>query len=101
MQTLIVKTENEAAAKLLMAFLKTVRLVKSVTFSSDYSETPVNTVNEPAESYNWTNPDRPATDEEFEQMIAEAEKEIELGLGIPAETARKQTLAEIKKWKKK
>lgn len=77
MQTLIVKTENEAAAKLLMAFLKTVRLVKSVTLTPDYSETKLNTVNEPITPYNWTNPDRPATDEEFEQLAVEMENDTE------------------------
>ena len=28
-------------------------------------------------------------------------KEIELGLGIPAETAKKQTMEEIKRWRQK
>jgi hypothetical protein len=67
-----------------------VKSVKSVTISSSDSK-----------AYNWANPSRPATDEEFESMIAEAEREIELGMGIPTETARKQTLATLKKWKQK
>jgi hypothetical protein len=64
--------------------LKKVKSVKSVTISSLDKE------------YNWVNPSRTATDEEFEAMIAEAENEIEFGMGILAETARKQTLGAIK-----
>ena len=73
MSTLIVKTENAAAAKLLMAFLKTVRLVKSITLSSDEGKT--NVLNEPAGEYNWINPARPATEEEIEQMLDECEND--------------------------
>lgn len=114
MQTLIVKTESEAAAKLLMAFLKTVRLVKSVTLSS--TETKKNFVNEPTSSalgvsspkekgsgnnslepYNWTNPSRPATDEEIELMLDECEAQE----GIPSREARKQTMKELREWEAK
>lgn len=94
MQTLIVKTESEAATKLLLAFLKTVRLVKSVTLFSPETNTSV--VNESSEAYNWTNPSRPATDEEFELMIAEAEAEE----GIPAEEARALTMKKLAEWRK-
>jgi hypothetical protein len=66
-------------------FFEKVKSVKSVTISSSDDK-----------AYNWANPSRPATDEEFESMIAEAEREIELGMGIPAETARKETLGAIK-----
>ena len=76
MQTLIVKTENAAAAKLLLAFLKTVSLVKSVTLAS--SESNAKLVNEPSETYNWINPTRVATDEEIEQMLDECEASPEL-----------------------
>ena len=92
MPTLIVKTESEAATKLLLAFLKTVRLVKSVTIFSP--ETNINEVSEPTEVYNWTNPTRPATDEEFELMISECEAEE----GIPAKEAKEQTMKELDKW---
>jgi dihydroxyacetone kinase len=90
MNTLLITTDTKTHAKELASFLKKVKSVKSVTISSSESK-----------AYNWTNPSCPATDEEFESMIAEAEREIELGMGIPAETARKQTLAAIKKWKQK
>ena len=94
MQTLIVKTENESAAKFLFAFLKTVRFVKSVTIAPDESKTSV--VNEPANEYNWINPTRPATDEEFEFMIASAEAEK----AISAKEAKALTTKKIAQWKK-
>ena len=100
MKTLTITTTTDANANFLAAFLKTVKIVKSVVINKKTipglrdSE-----VSEPEEEYNWTNPSRPATDEEFEQMISEAEKEIELGLGIPSDLARKQTLNELKKWR--
>ena len=52
------------------------------------------------ESYDWINPTRPATEEECEQMIAECEAEYKVGLYVPIEDARKQTLDEIEKWRK-
>lgn len=88
MNTLLVTTETMSNARQLASFLKKVKIVKSVTIASE-------------EEYNWTNPSRPATDEEFEKMISEAEKEIEDGLGIPADVARKLTMEKIKKWKHK
>ena len=60
-----------------------------------------NIVNEPAGEYNWVNPTRPATDEEFEQMIAEAEAEYEAGLGLPLEEARLLTMKKLAEWRKK
>jgi len=99
MPQIILETDTLAQAKFLSAFLKNVNIVKSVSIEPNKSSR--NVVNEPAEGYNWTNPSRPATDEEFEQMISEAEKEIELGLGIPAEEAKKQTMQKIKTWKRK
>jgi hypothetical protein len=90
MNTLLVTTDTKTNAKQLASFLKNVKSVKSVTISSSDNK-----------AYNWANPSRPATDEEFESMIAEAEKEIELDMGIPAEIARKQTIGALKKWKQK
>jgi hypothetical protein len=99
MPQIILETDTFAQAQFLSAFLKNVKIVKSVSIEPD--KNPRNVVKEPAEEYNWTNPTRPATNEEFEQMISEAEKEIELGLGIPASEARKQTMQKIKTWKRK
>lgn len=90
MNILLVTTDTKTNAKQLASFLKKVKSVKSVIISSSDNK-----------AYSWANPSRPATDEEFENMIAEAEREIELGMGIPAETAKKQTLGAIKKWRQK
>lgn len=90
MNTLLVTTDTLSSARQLASFLKKVKTVKSVFINSRDDE-----------PYDWTNPSRPATDEEFEQMITDAEKEIAMGQGIPAETARKQTLKSIKKWRQK
>lgn len=101
MEQLIITLEGKANADLLMRLLGKFNFVKSISREKTPSTKATNVVNEEATEYNWTNPARPATDEEFELMIAEAEKEIELGLGIPAEIARKQTMQEIKKWRQK
>lgn len=95
MQTLIVKTESEAATKLLLAFLKTVRLVKSVTLLSPGTATDV--VNEPADAYNWVNPSRPATDEEIDLMLDECEK----GPSFTSEEVMGFVKTELKEWRKK
>ena len=85
MKKLTITTDTENQAKFLATFLKNLQMVRSVDISSEESSD---------EEYNWTNPSRPATDEEFEQMIAEAEQQT----GVPAETARKQTMELIEKW---
>lgn len=99
MQTLIVTTENEAATKLLLAFLKTVRLVKSVTLASPETNTSV--VNESSEPYNWIDPSRPATDEEIEQMLDECERQYANGEFLTFEDAKSLTKKKIAEWKKK
>ena len=94
MQTLIVKTESEEATNLLMAFLKTVRLVKSVTLLS--SEATSGVVNEPTEAYNWVNPTRLATDEEIDLMLDECERS-------PSYTSKEVmdfVETELKEWRK-
>jgi hypothetical protein len=48
----------------------------------------------------WALPGRPATDEEIEKMLDEAEAEFEAGLGIPLEKAKALTMKKIKAWKK-
>ncbi|PKP45183.1 MAG: hypothetical protein CVT95_09350 [Bacteroidetes bacterium HGW-Bacteroidetes-12] len=92
MQTLIVKTESEAATKLLLAFLKTVRLVKSVTLLSP--ETATDVVNEPAELYNWINPSRLATEEEIDLMLDECENSPRL----TTEEAKSETYKLLDEW---
>ncbi len=95
MQTLIVKTENKAATKLLLAFLKTVRLVKSVTVCPP--ETNTNVVNESSEAYNWVDPSRSATDEEIDLMLDECEASTELS----SEEAKSLTMKKLDAWIRK
>ncbi|MGP8213929.1 MAG: hypothetical protein ACLQQ4_00055 [Bacteroidia bacterium] len=95
MEILIVKTESKAAAKLLLAFLKTVRLVKSITLTSD--ETQTGKVNEPEGEYNWINPSRPATDEEIEKMLDECEN----GPSFTTGEAKAGTYKLLDEWERK
>jgi len=103
MEQLIITIEGKSNVDLIIRLMRKFNFVKSIIREKQPADvTPAsNIISEPMEEYNWTNPSRPATDEEFEQMISEAENEIALGLGIPAEKARKQTMKEIKKWKAK
>jgi|ERR1035437_6415655 hypothetical protein len=113
MSTLIVKTENKAAAKLLLAFLKTVRLVKSIALAPEEGS-PIG-VNEPAssalrapspkekgsgnnlfEAYNWTNPSRPATDEEIDAMLDACEKSP----SFTTEEVKNFVNEELREWRK-
>lgn len=57
----------------------------------------MNVVNEPAETYNWTNPSRPATDEEFELLIAECENRP----SMTPEEAKKYTFKLLDEWSKR
>lgn len=98
MQTLIVKTESATAAKLLLTFLKTVSLVKSVTLAPQQSDAKM--VNEPSEKYNWVNPTRMATDEEIEQMLDECDRQYANGEFLTLEDAKSLTKKKIAKWKK-
>ncbi len=114
MQTLIVKTENQATAKFLLAFLKTVSFVKSITLSSDEGEN--NVLNEPAssalrapspkekgsgnnfiEEYNWINPSRPATDEEIDAMLDACENSP----GLTTAEAKAETYKLLDEWQQK
>ncbi len=63
MHTILLTTDTKANAKALAEFLSNVKTVKSVSID------PVNT------EYNWTDPSRPATDVEFEQMIVEMKQD--------------------------
>jgi hypothetical protein len=94
-QTLIIKIDTSTHAEQLANFLKTLPYIKSVV-----AQKKDNTL-VPLTAADWVRPGRPATDEEVEQMLDECEKEIENGLGIPAEKARKQTMEDIKKRRQK
>jgi hypothetical protein len=95
METIIIKTENKATAKVLLAFLKTVRSVKSIKLVPDETET--NVVNEPAQKYNWIDPSRPATDAEIEKML----DECETGEGFSTKEARAETNKLLEEWHRK
>ena len=77
MKTILVDIENannlqaflNAVAKL--DFIKSVRLVKS-----DETEADLLSVNEPETEYDWTNPSRPASEEEIEQLIDKMENNM-------------------------
>ncbi len=93
MHTLTITTNTADNANFLATFLKTVKIVKSVVIDKKSVLISRDTeVSEPAGEYNWTNPTRPATDEEFEQMILEAEK----GVGITTKQLKKN----FKQWRK-
>ena len=95
MPQIILETDTLAQAQFLSAFLKNVNIVKSVSIEPNKSSR--NVVNEPAEGYNWTNPSRPATDEEFEQMISECENSPSMTM----EEAKKHTYKLLDKWNKR
>ena len=87
MHTILLTTDTAANAKLLAAFLSTVKTVKSVS------------IDPPAvEAYDWTNPSRSATDEEFEQLAIEMEQD-------KGEYTSKEVISfvneELKEWRRK
>lgn len=92
MSRLTIEIDTVASAKQLAAILRKIKSVKKVTIEKNDSSGSI--VNEPQEPYDWTNPSRPATDEEFEQMITEAEAEE----SIPYEEAYKLTMKHLDKW---
>ncbi|NOX48149.1 MAG: hypothetical protein GXO89_14345 [Chlorobi bacterium] len=54
----------------------------------------------PPDPINWALPGRPATDEEFEQMITRAEAEEKAGMGMAAEEAEEYSRKRIDQWLK-
>jgi hypothetical protein len=87
MHTILLTTDTEAHAKALADFLSNVKTVKSVSIDPEVSK-----------KYNWTNPTRPATDEEFEQLAVEMEKDKG---EYTLEEAKNISTEKIKKWMKK
>jgi pyruvate-formate lyase-activating enzyme len=88
MHTILLTTDTAANAKLLADFLATVKSVKSVSIDPVIKK----------EEYNWTNPSRPATDEEFEQMIKEIENDK---TEYTMEEVKSHVNKELKKWRRK
>ena len=52
----------------------------------------------PSNPINWALPGKPATDDEFEQMVAEMEAEEKAGLGMSAEEAKGYSGKLIDQW---
>lgn len=96
MQTLIIETDTAANARFLTEFLKEVRIVKKVTIVNKTTRT-----TDKKYEYDWINPSRPATNEEFEQMISEAEAEYKAGLSMTTEELRNSVLRSIRKCRTK
>ncbi len=82
MQTLVIKTDNKKNATLLADFLKSLQYVKSVVLKSE-------TKKEVLTSEDWTKPGRPATNEEIEHRIYEAENSEEFTLNEAKEQVYK------------
>jgi hypothetical protein len=87
MHTILLTTDTEAHAKALADFLSNVKTVKSISVDPEVSK-----------KYNWINPTRPATDEEFEQLAVEMEKDK--GEHSPKEVVSFVT-KELKAWRRK
>ncbi|MEK6614618.1 MAG: hypothetical protein AABZ32_00675, partial [Bacteroidota bacterium] len=87
MQTLTFTLETDSAfnAKHLSDFLKTLPHIKSVSTEK---------LLEKLSDADWIKPGRPATNEEFEEMIVASMK----GKAIPAEASRNRTLKKFEQW---
>jgi pyruvate-formate lyase-activating enzyme len=85
MHTILLTTDTAANAKVLADFLSTVKTVKSVSIDPVIKK----------KKYNWTNPTRPATDEEFEQLAIEMEQDTG---EYTLEEAQALSTKKIKKW---
>ena len=89
MKTIIVSIDNESNAKALSDFLKSLNYVRSVKY---YNETDSESGTIAEED--WVKPGRPATEEEFEELIKKAEKSG----NIPAEDSKSQNLKKLNEW---
>jgi hypothetical protein len=91
-QYLLTISDNNAASSFL-EFIKNLDFVQKV----EQVKEPTG----PLSKEDWIKPSRPATDEEFELMIAEMEEEEKAGLGMVAEKAEEYATKRIKEWQKK
>ncbi len=88
----IITLSDEKAAPSFLKLIKNVNFIKEVVELSD---------DKPLTDEDWIKPGRPATDEEFEKMISEMEKEEKEGAGMVAEEAREYVTKQINEWRKK
>ena len=91
-QYILTISDNNAASSFL-EFIKNLDFIQKV----EQVKEPV----EPLSEEDWIKPGRPATDEEFEQMITEMEEEEKAGLGMVAEKAEEYAKKRIEEWQKK
>jgi hypothetical protein len=89
MKTIIVNIDNEENAKTLSDFLKSLNYVKSV---KAYGEVGSESGN--MEEEDWIKPGRPATEDEFEELIKRAEGSE----NIPAGFSKSQNLKKFDEW---
>ncbi|NOX46713.1 MAG: hypothetical protein GXO89_07020 [Chlorobi bacterium] len=82
MQTIVIKTDNTKNATLLADFLKSLQYVKSVAFQSDINEKVL-------KAEDWAKPGRPATYQEVEDKLVEAENSMDLSVAEAKEHAYK------------
>lgn len=87
MHTILLTTDTEAHAKALADFLSNVKTVKSVSIDPEVSK-----------EYNWINPSRPATDEEFEQLAVEMERDKG---EYTLEESKRFVTKELKAWRRR
>ena len=101
MQTFSVTTATDKDAATLMDFLTTIPGIDTIDLDRQtvhFAHKNGTSTNDEKEPYDWINPTRPATDEEWEEMIVEAENEYKEGRGIPAKEARALNDKAIAKW---
>ena len=89
MTTITIETENTAVAKKLVGFLKTISSIRSVTIHS--------ATENPFTAADWVSAGKPATDEDHELMLKEAEKSP----SMTARAAERFSKELIEKWSRK
>jgi len=101
MEQIVITVEGKSNADLLMRVLNKFNFVKSVIRDTSVSSTPTGQAHDmkgSSEEYNWTNPARPARDEELEQLATEMEKDK--GEYSPEEVINFVN-EELNKWRKR
>ena len=92
MVEIIVTIENEKYVKPFISLLNELKYISSFSKNGKKAK-----ILEPLTDADWVRPGRPATQEELEKMIEEAEK----GPFYSLEDAKKLTLREFEEWKQK
>lgn len=93
MERLVIDVDNAANARLLVRLMKELDFVKAIS-------TEAFTGGQALTEIDWVRPGRPASNQEMESMVAEAEAEYETHRGMPLEKAKALTLSRFATWKK-